>query len=517
MKMTSLILHSALRTNVIRGLLLCIFCAEGLSGQWSEPIRIDPRENYMQRLPHVGVGPLGNIAIVCNVDSADWCGLYCYTSTNGGASFVRGTILALSPPGPLSYHGGVALEVFYDTSGSVIMYWREDWGDYYVAFSSFRVSRSTDGGVSFTSVWYNQLNCNHGGSLIQGGGAQLDSNNRIHFVQDTCDYSVPPERNVFIYSKFPLDSSSEREDHGLPMFEEYFGNIDADLLIRGDTVHYVFDGYNSDSSMFYARSTDGGITFEPRVEVDIPLASYPKLADLRDNGVFLMYGSGGGSPGDSILTARVVGEPGLSPPFRLGPRSAISRTPKHFVTDSTRTHLVYVAAESEVGSIDYEFTDPLQPPVDSTFFSLHTEPDIVVDDRGGKYLVTLFDNRVYLRTKDVVTSVRADDRASPGEFRLWQNYPNPFNPKTAISFSVPHSGTRSRPDGSRVGQLSAVSQTSIIIYDLLGREVATLVNEKLEPGMYTRTWDASGMPSGVYFYRLRAGSFVNTKKLVLLR
>lgn len=93
-------------------------------------------------------------------------------------------------------------------------------------------------------------------------------------------------------------------------------------------------------------------------------------------------------------------------------------------------------------------------------------------------------------------------------YRLYQNYPNPFNPLTNISISIP-----------------THSFVTVKIYDLLGREVATLVNEEMSAGSYTRQWNAAGMPSGVYFYRLQArqisggqaGSFTETKKLVLLR
>jgi hypothetical protein len=88
----------------------------------------------------------------------------------------------------------------------------------------------------------------------------------------------------------------------------------------------------------------------------------------------------------------------------------------------------------------------------------------------------------------------------PGTFRLFQNYPNPFNPTTTIQYSVPSS-----------------QYVSLKIYDVLGREVASLVDGTRQPGTYTVTWDASGFSSGVYFYRLMAGSFVGTKKLVLVR
>jgi len=88
----------------------------------------------------------------------------------------------------------------------------------------------------------------------------------------------------------------------------------------------------------------------------------------------------------------------------------------------------------------------------------------------------------------------------PAEVALLQNYPNPFNGISDFGF-----------------QIADLADVSLTIYDVLGREVATLVNERLAPGVYRRRWDATGQPSGVYFYRLSAGSYVETKKLVLLR
>jgi endoglucanase len=88
----------------------------------------------------------------------------------------------------------------------------------------------------------------------------------------------------------------------------------------------------------------------------------------------------------------------------------------------------------------------------------------------------------------------------PAEYSLTQNYPNPFNPTTVISY-----------------QLSAIIYVSFKIYDSLGREIADLVDGTKSAGAYTAVWDAAHEPSGVYFYRLKAGSFSETKKLVLLR
>jgi hypothetical protein len=91
-------------------------------------------------------------------------------------------------------------------------------------------------------------------------------------------------------------------------------------------------------------------------------------------------------------------------------------------------------------------------------------------------------------------------RDVPTVFELCQNYPNPFNPCTAIQFSIPKSGF-----------------ATLRLFNILGEEVTMLVSEQLNPGTYTREWDASRFPSGVYFYRLQIANFVQTKKLILLR
>jgi photosystem II stability/assembly factor-like uncharacterized protein len=96
----------------------------------------------------------------------------------------------------------------------------------------------------------------------------------------------------------------------------------------------------------------------------------------------------------------------------------------------------------------------------------------------------------------------------PASFSLEQNMPNPFNPTTLIRYSIP---------ADLNGSLSAASPVRLKIYDLLGREVATLVNEPQAPGAYTVEWDASGFPTGVYVYRLSAGSNEAVKKMILLR
>jgi hypothetical protein len=100
----------------------------------------------------------------------------------------------------------------------------------------------------------------------------------------------------------------------------------------------------------------------------------------------------------------------------------------------------------------------------------------------------------------------------PRMFSLEQNYPNPFNPSTTISFHLPAVSGQSGQAG-----LAAYSHVRLSIYDLLGREVATLVSEQKEPGTHRVVWEAKDLPSGVYLYRLNAGPASQTRKLILLK
>ena len=120
---------------------------------------------------------------------------------------------------------------------------------------------------------------------------------------------------------------------------------------------------------------------------------------------------------------------------------------------------------------------------------------------GANIYAATPDYGVYRRAlAEVVTSVNHNASEVPMSIELAQNYPNPFNPSTNISFSVPFK-----------------SFVTLIVFDALGREVSSIVAEELLAGAYSRHWDAANVPSGVYFYRLQAGAYTETKKMLLLR
>jgi hypothetical protein len=97
----------------------------------------------------------------------------------------------------------------------------------------------------------------------------------------------------------------------------------------------------------------------------------------------------------------------------------------------------------------------------------------------------------------------------PNEFKLYQNYPNPFNPVTKIKFEIPSNGFPIGAFGN--------DRVVLKIYDILGREIQTLVNESLQPGSYEVTFDGSSLSSGIYFYQLKAGDYIETKKMLMIK
>ena len=121
-------------------------------------------------------------------------------------------------------------------------------------------------------------------------------------------------------------------------------------------------------------------------------------------------------------------------------------------------------------------------------------------------------NKVYLYKLDPAVSVESYNDEITHNFRLNQNYPNPFNPSTIISYKIPIIVNSERPAPTLAGAI-----VNLVVYDAIGREVTTLVNEEQKPGNYEVEFNGSDLTSGIYFYRLHAGNFIETRKMLLLR
>jgi uncharacterized delta-60 repeat protein len=181
-----------------------------------------------------------------------------------------------------------------------------------------------------------------------------------------------------------------------------------------------------------------------------------------------------------------------------------SRTPTAVSQVSRNSPQTFTVSVSDPNGDPITFTWKLNNAVvksgtDTSFTLTSTDPhntpetvNVVFSDPGG-----LKDSTTWNFT---ITGVGSQDGMIPKEFGLSQNYPNPFNPSTIISY-----------------QLATAGRVMLRIFNAIGQEVAVLVNEQKDPGTYSARWDAQGVPSGIYFYRLQAGDRLETRKMVYVR
>lgn len=154
-------------------------------------------------------------------------------------------------------------------------------------------------------------------------------------------------------------------------------------------------------------------------------------------------------------------------------------------------------------------------------FSDNIEEQIVLNPKETKELIFNFDvdYNIGKTEADTIEFLITDNKSinitkqfilqytQPTEYKLEQNYPNPFNPITKIRYSI----------ASTPLSLGEGLGVRLIVYDILGNEVTTLVNEQKEPGYYEVEFNASQFASGVYIYRLQSGNFISTKKMMVIK
>jgi hypothetical protein len=208
-----------------------------------------------------------------------------------------------------------------------------------------------------------------------------------------------------------------------------------------------------------------------------------------------------GLPNDEYIIDDLLAEPGdtvLTYRFYL-PGSSFTIVIKDTLFEKwelTKTKRVFQEIGSGIPKPTYSLTQDIG--LDSMFF-------VWDDNINDTYILKgcIIDGVIYGDTTTV--GVEDEQNPIPTEFKLEQNYPNPFNPSTKIKYYIPSVGTRDRVS------------VQIIVYDVLGNEISTLVNEEKPAGEYEIAFDGTGIPSGIYFYQLRASNLVQTKKMILLK
>ena len=182
-------------------------------------------------------------------------------------------------------------------------------------------------------------------------------------------------------------------------------------------------------------------------------------------------------------------------------QSGIAEASIYWTTDTTtgftQTSMQFITADSAVGYIP--------PQVDSTVVYYYVSATSNSGRRVTKPLVAP-DGFYKFIIENSVTDI--SELGQPEKFILYQNYPNPFNPSTKIKFSVPNVETR---------HASSLQMVTFKVYDILGNEIATLINEEKAAGEYEVEFESKQLTSGIYFYTLKAGSFIQTKKMLLLK
>ncbi len=191
----------------------------------------------------------------------------------------------------------------------------------------------------------------------------------------------------------------------------------------------------------------------------------------------------------------------------------IVRTENNIPSDWTTSLCVAFCFSPNVDSVatTRDFGGSPIAPGDTAEVSLHFFTGENPDSGNVKLKIGDVDNPSQFEMYDFHVSTYladVDESNNVSDFVLYQNYPNPFNPTTNITYVIAR---------SEATQQSAALQVQLKVYDALGREVATLVNAKQTPGKYSVQFDATELPSGIYYYTLRAGNFVQTKKMILMK
>jgi hypothetical protein len=162
--------------------------------------------------------------------------------------------------------------------------------------------------------------------------------------------------------------------------------------------------------------------------------------------------------------------------------------------DATDNAATVVSWPSDLASYGTSWTIKPQAGSDWPVIDMLTSPSVTIGAGLHKNIIIIKVGA--MGTNDVPTAAGG----FPTTYRLAQNYPNPFNPSTAISFSIPSAGI-----------------TSLVVYNVIGQEVASLLNEFRNAGSYTLSFNASNLPSGAYLYRLRSAGYSATKRMLLLK
>lgn len=287
---------------------------------------------------------------------------------------------------------------------------------------------------------------------------------------------------------------------------------DPIVAVSGNDVHVVWsDDRDGNYEIYYKVSTNGGTDWSTDVRLtNAPSNSYNPVVSASGQVVHVVWHDFRNSGSPEIYYKRSAdGGASWSADVRLTNNPFDSNNPS-VVSSGSSVHVAFTSFRDGNSEIYYKHS-----PDDGTSWGFDTRltfnpfgsfaSSIAVS--GPRVHVVWYDHRdgnteIYSKQDPTGNPIGLINITTelPGEYLLYQNYPNPFNPVTDIIFNLPEN-----------------EFVKLTVYNITGRETAVLVNNKLEAGSYKVDFNASGLPSGVYFYRLNAGKFSETKKMVLIK
>jgi len=438
----------------------------------------------------------GNIIHLVFLDNRDGnYEIYYKRSTDAGISW--------GPDTRLTNNSAPSLFFSVAVSGSIV---HIVWQDQRVTNDQIYYKRSSDNGVS----WGPDSRLTNTSTLTVTPSIAV-SGNFVHVVWD--DFrDINPE----IYYKGSSDAGiSWGTDTRLT--NNSSNSLYPSTAVSGNIVHVVWhDERDGNYEIYYKRSSDGGISWgaDTRLTNAAGFSWYSSASvsgslvnvvweDNRNGNyeIYYKHSTDGGISWDA--DSRLTNSSGNS----WRPSAASSGSAVHVLWHDNRdgNYEIYYKRTTD-GGISWDADSRLTNSSGVSNYPCPITSDSVVhvfwtDNRDGN-------GEIYYKRDPTGNPIGIQTISTeiPHNFSLSQNYPNPFNPVTKIRFSIPASLSFGERRGVR-----------LLIYDLHGREVATLVNEQLKPGTYEAEWNAANYSSGVYFYSLITEGFTSTKKMILVK
>ena len=477
---------------------LLMLVAMNANAQWQPDVRLtnDPAASSVQTKGW-SIATNGTVLHVVWSDKRNGnYEIYYKRSTDAGISWQADT--RLTNDINFSYSASVSV------SGSVVhVVWIDDrdgnWEIYYI--------RSTDAGIS----WGTETRLTNN-SAYSNNPCLAVSGSVVHVVWDDGRDAV--YKNEIYYKRSTDAGLTWQAD--MRLTNDTNRSYRPSVSVLGSVVHVVWDelrgfGYYS-SDIYYKRSTDAGVSWEvrKRLTYDDEQSDNPSVAV---SGSFLHVAWVDRRGGDYEIYYKRSTDAGLtwgadirltnSIAFSLFPSIAVSGSVVHVVWNDERGAAnvkpeIYYKRSTNSG-LSWQADTRLTNDTANSYY-----PSIAVS--GSVVHVVWQDNRnglteiYYKRNPTGNVGIQSIGTETPSKYSLSQNYPNPFNSTSNLKFQIVNSG-----------------DVKLVVYDIQGREVQMLVNERLQPGTYEAAFDASSLNSGVYFYKLITDGFTDTKKMLLIK